>query len=108
MDRERGISFPKLLELVRAGNRDEDVLVTLAARLDRMDRQLTDPQRETVEAASGGVPLRTLVAGIIVSTLLTVLVSRPPPGHSWPTSRRAASSPGCGWRGGLGFWAGHR
>jgi type I restriction enzyme R subunit len=65
MDRERGISFPKLLELVRAGNRDEDVLVTLAARLDRMDRQLTDAQRETVEAASGGVPLRTLVAGII-------------------------------------------
>jgi type I restriction enzyme R subunit len=55
MDRERGISFPKLLELVRAGNRDEDVLVTLAARLDRMDRQLTDAQRETVEAASGGV-----------------------------------------------------
>ena len=65
MDRERGISFPKLLELVRAGNRDEDVLVTLAARLDRMDRQLTETQRETVEAASGGVPLRTLVAGII-------------------------------------------
>ena len=65
MDRERGISFPKLLELVRAGNRDEDVLVTLAARLDRMDRQLTDAQRETVEAASGGVPLRTLVADII-------------------------------------------
>ena len=65
MDRERGISFPKLLELVRAGNRDEDVLVTLAARLDRMDRQLTDAQRETVEAASGGVPLRALVAGII-------------------------------------------
>jgi type I restriction enzyme R subunit len=65
MDRERGISFPNLLELVRAGNRDEDVLVTLAARLDRMDRQLTDAQRETVEAASGGVPLRTLVAGII-------------------------------------------
>jgi type I restriction enzyme R subunit len=65
LDRDRGISFPKLLDLVRAGNRDEDVLATLAARLDRMDRQLTDAQRETVEAASGGVPLRDLVAGII-------------------------------------------
>jgi superfamily II DNA or RNA helicase len=38
LDRDRGISFPKLLELMRAGNRDEDVLCTLAARLDRMDR----------------------------------------------------------------------
>ena len=65
LDRERGLSFEKLLELVRAGNRDEDVLATLAARLDRMDRKLTDAQQETVEAASGGVPLRDLVAGII-------------------------------------------
>jgi len=65
LDRDRGISFPKLLELVRAGNRDEDVLATLAARLDRMDRQLTPPQRETIEAASGGVSLRTLIAGIL-------------------------------------------
>ena len=65
LDRDRGISFPKLLELVRAGNRDEDVLCTLAARLDRMDRQLTPPQRAQIEAASGGVPLRALVAGIL-------------------------------------------
>jgi type I restriction enzyme, R subunit len=65
LDRERGISFPKLLELVRAGNRDEDVLATLAARLDRMDRRLSPVQREQIEAASGGVALRELVAGIL-------------------------------------------
>jgi type I restriction enzyme, R subunit len=65
LDRERGISFPKLLELVRAGNRDEDVLATLAARLDRMDRRLTPAQRDQIEEASGGVPLRDLVAGIL-------------------------------------------
>ena len=65
LDRERGISFPKLLDLVSAGNRDEDVLATLAARLDRMDRQLTDDQRAQIEAASGGVALRDLVAGIL-------------------------------------------
>ncbi len=65
LDREHGISFEKLLELVRAGNRDEDVLLALAARLDRMDRRLTDDQREQIEAASGGVSLRTLVAGIL-------------------------------------------
>jgi type I restriction enzyme R subunit len=65
LDRDRGIAFPKLLELVRAGNRDEDVLATLGARLDRMDRQLTDLQRKQIETASGGVPLRQLVAGIL-------------------------------------------
>jgi type I restriction enzyme R subunit len=65
LDREPGISFPKLLELVRAGNRDEDVLATLAARLDRMDRLLTPAQRETIEVASGGVPVRDLVAGLL-------------------------------------------
>ncbi|MBM4393993.1 MAG: DEAD/DEAH box helicase family protein, partial [Deltaproteobacteria bacterium] len=55
LDRERGISFPKLLDLVSAGNRDEDVLATLAARLDRAQ----------IEAVSGGVALRDLVAGIL-------------------------------------------
>ena len=65
LDRERGISFPKLLELVAAGNRDEDVIATLAARLDRMERQLTDDQRGIIEAASGGVTLLDLVAGIL-------------------------------------------
>ncbi|MCA1942826.1 MAG: DEAD/DEAH box helicase family protein [Yonghaparkia sp.] len=65
LDRERGIGFPKLLELVRAGNRDEDVLATLAARLDRMDRRLSPAQKEQFEAASGGVPLRELVARIL-------------------------------------------
>jgi type I restriction enzyme R subunit len=65
LDRERSIALPQLLELVRAGNRDEDVLATLAARLDRMDRQLTPAQQALIESASGGVPLRTLVAGIL-------------------------------------------
>ena len=65
LDRKRSVRFEQLLELVRAGNRDEDVLATLAARLDRMDRQLDSHQRVAIEAASGGVSLRSLVGGII-------------------------------------------
>ena len=65
LDRDRTVPFEHLLAWVRAGNRDEDVLSTLAARLDRMDRRLTDAQREQVEAASGGVALRDLVGGIL-------------------------------------------
>jgi type I restriction enzyme R subunit len=65
LDRQRSVHLSKLLELVAAGNRDEDVLSTIAARLDRMDRQLTPDQRALIEGASGGVPLRALVAQII-------------------------------------------
>jgi len=65
LDRDRALAFGKLLELVRAGNRDEDVLSTLAARLDRMDRRLTEEQRGQVEEASGGRSLRELVAHIL-------------------------------------------
>ena len=63
--RSKGISFEKLLEMVRAGNRDEDVLATLAGRLDRMDRRLTPDQQEVIEQASGGASLRDIVAGLL-------------------------------------------
>jgi len=63
--RDRSIPLSKLLRLVAMGNRDEDVLSTLAGRLDRMDRRFTPLQRAVVEDASGGVPLRDIVAGLI-------------------------------------------
>lgn len=59
--RDRGIAFERLLELVRAGNRDEDVLSTLAGRLDRLERRLTPEQRLQLETAGNGQPFRTLV-----------------------------------------------
>ncbi len=65
LDRERGLSFRKLLDLVAAGNRDEDVLSTLAARLDRMDRLLTENQKRQIEEVSEGRSLRNLVAHIL-------------------------------------------
>lgn len=65
LDREKGIPFPKLIELVRAGNRDADILSTLAARLDQMDRQLTVEQQTDFTRASDGIPLRDLVADLI-------------------------------------------
>jgi len=65
--RRKGISFERLLEMVRAGNRDEDVLATLAGRLDRMDRRLKPDQKEAIENASGGVALRDIIAGLLDS-----------------------------------------
>ena len=65
--RDRSVPLAKLLRWVAMGNREEEVLSTLAGRLDRMDRQLTPPQRAQVEAASKGVPLQAIVAGLIDS-----------------------------------------
>lgn len=63
--RERGLAFEKLLELVRAGNREADILSTLAGRLDRLDRRLDPEQRRALQQAGGGLALHTLVAGLL-------------------------------------------
>jgi len=63
--RKPTIPLKKLLTWVAMGNREEDVLSTLAGRLDRMDRQLTPPQQAQVEQVSGGTPLAAIVAGLI-------------------------------------------
>lgn len=63
--REKTVPFERLLELVRAGNRDEDVLSTLAGRLDRMDRRLKPAQSDAIEQASNGTSLRDIVAVLL-------------------------------------------
>lgn len=65
LDRERGKSLTQLLELVRSGHRSEEVLAAIATRLDRVERKLDGEQRRQVEEASGGVPLRAIVAGML-------------------------------------------
>ena len=52
LDRNPTIPFDKLLDLVSMGDRDPDVLSSLASRLARLDRHLSPKDRESVEAAS--------------------------------------------------------
>ena len=64
IDRQPTVPFDKLLDLVGMGNRDSEVLSSLASRLARLDRHLTSKDRETIEEASQGVPLQVLVSGL--------------------------------------------
>jgi type I restriction enzyme R subunit len=65
LDRDPSVPFRKLLELVRMGNRDEDVLSALASRLDRMERRLTPEQQAELAAVPNAMPLRDLVAHML-------------------------------------------
>ena len=65
LDRRLTVPFDKLLDLVGMGDRDPEVLSSLAGRLARLDRHLTPGDREAIEDASHGLPLQTLVSGLV-------------------------------------------
>ena len=65
LDRQPTVPFDKLLDLMGMGNRDPDVLSSLASRLARLDHHLTPQDRQAIEAAAQGVSLQTLVSGLV-------------------------------------------
>ena len=68
LDRKKAVAFDKLLDLVGKGNRDPDVLSSLASRLARLDRQLSSRDREAIESAADGASLPDLISGLIHAT----------------------------------------
>ena len=65
LDRKPTVPFDKRLDLVSMGDRDPEVLSSLASRLARLDQHLTPRDREAIEDASQGVPLQALVSGLV-------------------------------------------
>lgn len=71
LDQKRSVSFEKLLEIVALNVRDEDVLSSLAARLARLEKTLTDADRYTLAAVAGltgeaaQAPARTLANALL-------------------------------------------
>ncbi|MDQ2912539.1 MAG: DEAD/DEAH box helicase family protein [Chloroflexota bacterium] len=55
LERRPGVSFEKLLEQVAFGNRDADVLSSLAGRLARLDRELRPADRLQLTEMAGGI-----------------------------------------------------
>ena len=68
LERQPTVTFDKLLDLVGMGNRDPDVLSSLASRLTRLDRQLSPHDRQTIQAAANGLPLQDLVGSLVKAT----------------------------------------
>ncbi len=67
IDRQPTVPFEKLLDLVGMGDRSPEVLSSLASRLARLDRHLTTGDRQAIEEASHGAPLRELVSGLVAA-----------------------------------------
>ena len=60
LDRKRTVPFAKLLEQVAWGVVSDDICTSLAARLSRLEKDLTPAERDGVRAASGGQSARDL------------------------------------------------
>jgi type I restriction enzyme R subunit len=82
LERKRAVSFEKLMEAVSFGNREPDVLSSLASRLARLDRQLTDEDRSVVQK----------IAGQTLATIASVLVEALDPDAQVEAARKATGS----------------
>ena len=62
LERDRVISFEKLIDGIASGRRDDDAFATLAARLAALDRRIGEKDRAAIVKATGGVDLPGLAA----------------------------------------------
>ncbi|MBI3765936.1 MAG: DEAD/DEAH box helicase family protein, partial [Ignavibacteriales bacterium] len=67
LERKPTIPFDKLLVSVALGNRDEDTISSLAGRLARIDRELSDNDRQEILQVTQGQPLRHIVNRLLDS-----------------------------------------
>ena len=65
LERKRSTSMKELLEAVTMGERDEDLFISLAGRLARLQNQLTDQEKETFEEKAKGKTLSETVKDLL-------------------------------------------
>ncbi len=65
LERQPSIALKELLAAVAVGNTDEDVFLSLAGRLAKLQQQLTPEQRAEVSEKSGGRSMPELIGGLL-------------------------------------------
>ena len=65
MDTKKSVPFDKLLQAVSLGSVDDEVLSSVAVRLTRLDKDLTEADHQQVRELSGGHTLHSLARGIV-------------------------------------------
>jgi len=65
LEKKPSVSFEKLLDAVAFGNREKDVLSSLASRLARLDRQLNKEDQKVIANLAGGQSLSAITRGLV-------------------------------------------
>lgn len=78
LERNRAVSFDRLIDDIAAGRRDDDAFTTLAGRLAALDRRIGDKDRAAIVKASGGVDLTGLASRLLNAIDPDVLAARVP------------------------------
>lgn len=65
LEKKPTVAFEKLLEAVAFGNREKDVLSSLASRLARLDRQLGSDDRRAIQDAADGKSLANIAHRLV-------------------------------------------
>jgi type I restriction enzyme R subunit len=78
LERDRVISFDKLIDEIAAGRRDDDAFTTLAARLAALDRRIGEKDRAAIVKATNGIGLSGLARGLLDAVDPDVLAQRVP------------------------------
>src|SRR6185312_584270 len=89
LERDRVISFDRLIDDIAAGRRDDDAFATLAARLAALDRRIGDKDRVAIVKASGGVDLSGLASRLLDAIDPDVLARRVPNDTPAPEQAKA-------------------
>jgi type I restriction enzyme R subunit len=67
LERKPTVALDRLLDAVAFGSTDPDVLSSLASRLARLDRRLSEAEREAIARVAGGKTLREIAAEIVAA-----------------------------------------
>jgi type I restriction enzyme R subunit len=65
LERKPGLSLKEILEGIAMGNKDEDMLTTLANRLIRLDKQINDKEKSAFAEKSGGKNINSVVKNLL-------------------------------------------
>lgn len=97
LERQRSIPMKDLLHAVMMGAKDQDLFLSLANRLIRLDKQLTDKQKKKVKEYSGGQSLQQISKALlaahdpdIIADKAQTIIDQIPANEQTPASKKAA------------------
>lgn len=61
LERKKSVPFDKLILAVALGNRDKDIISSLAGRLARLDREIDEEDSKQIQQAADGKPLKETI-----------------------------------------------